>query len=245
MKKQFITVATVTFISFASMAQFKQQPVQGMPQTAGGQMPGMSEKQMKAMKPKVGIKVGYNYAKLAGSSMQSFNPKGHSGFMVSGFYATGQTGVGYRSELIFSRQGFSYDDNGKMQNIGQDYIFMPHLTTFSIGRFVQLQAGMQVGYLISATKTSDQKSTTGTDDQVNVTDYMNRIDYGATGGIEVYPFAGIIIGGRYNMSLGNMYKQDYTAPTTGNIPMPSPFPFNPSDVKTKNAVIQIFVGYKF
>jgi hypothetical protein len=242
MKKYFIALAAMTLFSFAAMSQFKQQATPAMPNT-----PGLSEKQMKNMKPKIGIKVGYNYARLAGTSMQSFSPGSHNGFMISGFYAPGQgSGVGYRTELIFSRQGFSFDENGQMQNIGQDYIYMPHLTTFSIGRFVQLQAGMQVGYLISATKTPDQKSSSGSEQETNVTDYMNRIDYGAAGGLEVYPVAGLIIGARYNMSLGNVYKQDYTAPTTGGIPtMPSPFPFNPSDVKSKNAVIQVFIGYKF
>jgi hypothetical protein len=78
---------------------------------------------------------------------------------------------------------------------------------------------------------------------------MNRIDYGAAVGIEVYPFKGLLVGGRYNISMGSLYKQyqNMATPSTTPVPMPVPFPLpvNPSDFKGKNAVIQFFVGYRF
>ena len=40
-----------------------------------------------------------------------------------------------------------------------------------------------------------------------VMDYYNRIDYGLAGGIEINPVKGLIIGGRYNLSLGKVYKE--------------------------------------
>jgi hypothetical protein len=38
-----------------------------------------------------------------------------------------------------------------------------------------------------------------------------------------------------------MYKRQQQAPTG----IPYPLPFNPNEVKGKNAVINIFLGYKF
>ena len=43
---------------------------------------------------------------------------------------------------------------------------------------------------------------------------------------------------KYNISFGNMYKTSVAQ----NSPYPLPFP---SDIKSKNAVVQFFIGYKF
>jgi hypothetical protein len=200
----------------------------------------ITEKETKKVRPKIGIKAGYNFAKLTGSKPE-FKRGNHSGFMVSGFYATPSKGLGYRTELIFSKQGFSFDHAGKRQAVAQDYLYMPHLTTFTIAKKVQLQAGGQIGYLLNA-KTDSDAAQSKEDEMVK---YMNRIDYGAAAGVEIYPFKGLIVGARYNVSVGSMYKK-YTEETTGSpAPMPLPLPFNPVDFKGKNAVVQFFIGYQF
>jgi hypothetical protein len=200
----------------------------------------MINKEVKKMKPKYGLKVGYNIAKLSGST-PDFSPQSRNGFNVSAFYAPASKGLGYRTELVFSRQGFAFDGNGKTQSVRQDYIYMPHLTTFTIARVVQLQAGGQIGYLLSAANESSSKTTQGE----QMMQFMNRIDYGAALGLEVYPFKGLIVGGRYNISLGNPYKNTSGSSSVGTTPMPFPLPVNPADFKGKNAVMQFFAGYRF
>jgi hypothetical protein len=197
-------------------------------------------KEMKKMKPKYGLKLGYNIAKLSGST-PNFSPQSSNGFNVSAFYAPASKGLGYRTELVFSRQGFSFDDNGNVQDVRQDYIYMPHLTTFTIAKVVQLQAGGQIGYLLNAKNESSTKTTQN--DQMM--QFMNRFDYGAALGLEVYPFKGLIVGGRYNISLGNPYKNASSSSSGGTMPMPFPLPVNPADFKGKNAVMQFFAGYRF
>jgi hypothetical protein len=200
----------------------------------------ITENETKKVRPKIGIKAGYNFTKLIGSTPE-FRPNNQSGFMVSGFYATPSKGLGYRTELVFSRQGFSFDHNGNRQAVAQDYVYMPQLTTFTIAKKVQLQAGGQIGYLLNAKADSDVDQSK----EEEIVKYMNRIDYGAAAGVEIYPFKGLILGARYNVSLGNMYKK-YTEETTGSpTPMPLPLPFNPADFKGKNAVVQFFLGYQF
>ena len=188
-------------------------------------------------RPKFGLKGGYNIARVKGST-PSFSPDNQNGFMVAAFYAPATKGVGYRSEVVFSRQGFSFDESGKMQEVTQDYIYLPNFTTFTIAKKVQLQAGAQIGYLLNAEK----KSSSGTED--DVMEYMNRFDYGFAGGIEVYPFKGLLVGARYNVSLGSVYKQ-YENAGTNPMPIGYPFPFTPNDIKGKNAVVQFFAGYRF
>jgi len=241
--KRIILIVCVVSLTALSKAS-------GQTTTSAPAMPSnfdeMAKKAAKEMKRKVGIKVGYNFAKLVGNQ-PNFSPKNQNGFMVAGFYAPPAKGIGYRTELVFSRQGFSFDESGKMQNVSQDYIYMPHFTTYTIAKKVQLQAGAQIGYLLNAKKTPETKSSAnGSTQEQQITDYMNRIDYGAAAGVEIYPFKGLIIGGRYNVSLGNIYKQYQTGASTPTpMPVPYPLPVNPNDFKGKNAVVQFFVGYTF
>ena len=109
-------------------------------QTSQPSVPAISQKEMKEMKPKIGIKAGYNFSKITGST-PNFSPKSNNGFMVAGFFAPQSKGIGYRTELAFSRQGFSFDQSGKMQDVSQDYIYMPHLTTFTIAKKFNYRPG--------------------------------------------------------------------------------------------------------
>lgn len=195
-------------------------------------------KEIADRKPKFGIKAGYNVAKITGSATH-FSPDTKNGFMVAAFYSPGaKSGLGYRTELVFTRQGFGFDENGMQTNVTSDYIYMPHFTTFGIGKFFQIHVGGQLGYLLKSSKES--KSETKTED---ITSFANRLDYGAAGGVEIYPIKHLIIGGRYNVSFGNAYKRM----TSSNLTTPSPFPlpFNPDEVKGKNAVMNFYVGFRF
>lgn len=185
-------------------------------------------------KTQLGIKAGYNWSYLTGSE-DGFKPGNQTGFMAAVFLSptTKKTGLGYRTELVFSRQGYSFDNGGKNTDVLNDYIYMPQLTTFTIGNVVQLQAGAQIGYLLKSREQSARKDTT-------ITGLMNRFDYGFVGGLEVYPFKGLIVGGRYNLGLGKLHKQYETAASN-----PYPLPFNPETANYKNSLFQLFVGYRF
>jgi len=192
---------------------------------------------MNQYKTKLGLKAGYNIAFISGVKNTNFDPNHKEGFMVAGFFGMGGgTGMGYRTELVFSRQGFSYDSMNNKINIKQDYIYLPQLTTFNIGKFFSLQAGGQIGFLLNAKKGEDSSGATQTD----MMSYYNKIDYGVAGGFEIYPFKGLILGSRINYSLGPMYKRTPPADQP-----PFPLPFNPNEVKGKNAVVNVFLGYRF
>lgn len=141
--------------------------------------------------------------------------------------------MGYRSEIVFSRQGYSFDD-AKNTSVLNDYVYLPQLTTYNIGKAVQLQLGAQIGFLLNS-KMSGAKDS-------SVTGLMNRIDYGFAGGLEIRPFKGLMIGGRYNLGLGKLYKK-YEQPAT--TPMPFPLPFDPDKTNLKNGLIQLYLGYEF
>src|SRR3954464_1358360 len=84
------------------------------------------KKAMSDFRPHFGIKGGYNIAKAIGSS-PTFQPDYKNGFMVGAFFSPkSKGGLGYRTELVFSRQGFTFDQNNKLQRVSSDYIYMPH-----------------------------------------------------------------------------------------------------------------------
>ena len=181
--------------------------------------------------PRFGVKAGYNWSYITGSS-QGFNKDNKSGFMAGGFYSSPSRGLGFRSELIFSRQGYTFDNGGSNTEVLHDYIYLPQLTTFSLGKKLQLQAGAQIGFLLNAKKNEGSKDS-------SIIDLMNRIDYGFAAGVEVFLIKGLMLGGRYNLGLGKLYKQDYTSPN------PYPLPFNPATTDFKNGLVQFYAGYRF
>jgi hypothetical protein len=188
-------------------------------------------------KPRFGLKAGYNISYANGSN-SGFTPGNNNGFMIAGFFgSTGKSVIGYRSEIVFSRQGYTYDDAGKNTYVTNDYIYLPQFTTINITKYLQLQAGMQIGYLLNS-KTSNADK--GSDS--SLLSFMNRIDYGFAAGIEIYPFKGFILGARYNLGLGKMYKQ-YDVSTTD--PPPFPLPFDPATIDLKSGSLQFFIGYRF
>jgi len=189
------------------------------------------KKQKDEYKPKFGIKAGYNWSYVTASS-SGISKDGRSGFMAAVFYSPATKGFGYRTELVFSRQGYSFDEGGKNTDVMNDYIYMPHLTTFTIGKVVQIQAGGQVGFLLNSKLGGKDSS---------ITNLMNRFDFGIATGIEVYPVKGLIVGGRYNIGLGKLTKQYEMSANKSSYPLP----FDPNKVDLKNGLLQLFVGYRF
>jgi hypothetical protein len=182
----------------------------------------------------IGLKGGINFANV--TKVSSINNSNNTGFAVGLFLAPKSKGLmGYRSELVFSRQGYNFETNTNTGNVNLDYIMLPQLTTINITKFFQIQLGGQVAFLINS---KSSESSTSTTDYGKLMDYYNRFDYGVAGGLEIHPFKGLLLGGRYNLSLGNMYKKLATA-TPGSVPSFIP------DVNVKNNVVNIYIGWHF
>ena len=94
----------------------------------------VSAQSSKESKSKIGIKAGYNFSNVIGSQ-SSFDPKHNNGYMVAvAFGSSNKNGFGYKSELVYSKQGYSFDDGGKNTDVMNDYLYMPHLMTYTIAK---------------------------------------------------------------------------------------------------------------
>ena len=65
-------------------------------------------------------------------------------------------------------------------------------------------------------------------------DYYNRFDYGFGAGVEIHPYKGLLVGAKYNLSLGKIYKDAQS----GQMP-------SFSSIDAKNNLVQVFAGWRF
>lgn len=181
----------------------------------------------------IGLKAGLNFANVTSAS--SINAGSRSGYVVGVFIGTPPMGLlGFRTELLFSRQGYDFSANMTTGSVKLDYILLPSMMVINLGGIAQIQAGAQVAYLLRG---NVEGASTGDPAADKILDLFNRFDYGLAGGVEITPFKGFLIGARLNISLGNLYKD----PSTFSGGTPSFFP----SVNAKNNVVQLYTGYQF
>jgi len=178
----------------------------------------------------VGIKAGYNYAKVSKAADIGSNSK--SGFHVGVFLApVSKKILSSRTEIIFSRQGYNYKTSSSAGEVNLDYIQTGQLMSINLTKYFSLMFGAQTAYLISAQVDSMNNESNG---ENKLMELFNRIDYGYAVGAEIHPVMGLIIGVRYNVSLAKMYKdiQSFQRPS-----------FTSEDAR--NNVVQLSVGWRF
>jgi hypothetical protein len=187
----------------------------------------------------VGLKGGLNFANVTNAS--SINGSSRSGFLFGFFISPQSKGVlNSRHEIIYSRQGYNFESSANTGNVNLDYILLPQLMSINITKYFSLQLGAQMAFLINAKADSSTSSgSSGSNPYGKIMDYYNKFDYGFAGGVEIHPFMGLLIGARYNISLGNLYKDPSSFSSSGTQPSFIP------DVNAKNNVVQIFAGWIF
>jgi hypothetical protein len=182
----------------------------------------------------IGIKGGLNFANV--TNAKSINGSNKTGFVVGAFLAPpSKSIISSRTELLFSRQGYDFKTGTNTGTVNLSYLILPQLMGINITKYVQLQIGGQMAYLLNA-KADSTAASTGNPQVDKIMDLYNRFDFGAAGGIEIYPIKNLLIGARLNISFGKLYKEPDQTQTQPN--------FFPS-VDAKNNVVQIFLGVRF
>jgi hypothetical protein len=189
----------------------------------------------------LGIKAGLNFANVSDAS--SINSMNQTGFHVGAFLAPSSKSIlCSRTELLYSRQGYNYSTGTNSGNVNLDYVLFAQMLAINITKYVQIQLGGHLAYMLNAKADSSHQYNTGNAQANAILGYYNRLDYGYGVGVEVHPFMGILVGARYNVSLSKLYKQSFNY--NPNNPPPSYIP-NSNSVDLKNNVVQLFVGYRF
>ncbi|MBS1598253.1 MAG: PorT family protein [Bacteroidetes bacterium] len=184
-----------------------------------------------------GIKAGLNFANV--TNLSSINGSSETGFHAGVFFGSFNKGIiGSRTELMYSQQGYGYSSDTSKGTVKLSYIQLAQFFAINASKYVQIQIGFQTGYLLTANVKSSMS--TGNAQADKILDFYNRFDYGISGGFEIHPFEGLLIGSRYTYSFSNLYKNiDYSNISNNPSYVPS------VNVDFKNNVVQIFVGYRF
>jgi|SRR5579859_5385052 len=186
----------------------------------------------------IGFKAGLNFANVTSAS--DINTSSHTGFNAGIFFSPPGRILGSYTELAFSQQGFNYSTGQNNSTLKLDYLALAQLMAINITKYVQIQFGFRTAYLLNAKTDSSAHQTSTDSTQINsLLSYFNRIDYGFTGGLEIHPVLGLIIGARYNLSLNGVYKNAFSSFGGGTSGSGS------TSINPKNNVIQIYTGWRF
>ena len=177
----------------------------------------------------IGLKAGLNFANV--SNTAGFTNSSRTGYLVGGYFSPrAKKLLGFRSELILSRQGYDYKTGTNTGNVNLDYLLLPQLIVLNFTKHFQVQVGGQAAFLLNAKVDSTNGNNSG-----SLFNYFKRFDYGIAGGAEIFPFMGLFFGARINVSLNQVNKQP---PLGGNWPN-----FIPR-LDAKNNVVQLYAGWR-
>jgi hypothetical protein len=179
-----------------------------------------------------GFKAGLNFANVSKAS--SINNSSRTGFHAGILMGSSKGVIGFRTELLFSRQGYDYKTGTNTGTVNLDYIMMPQSMSINITKYFSLMFGAQAAFLLNAKVDSASGSGTGNGMTDKIMDLYNRFDYGFGAGVEIHPIGGLLIGAKMNISLGKLYKEA----ASGQMP-------SFSSVDIKNNLFQIFTGWRF
>lgn len=166
-----------------------------------------------AQKINFGIKGGLNFANINGDNTSKFETVAAFNFGLMSEIPISQK-FSFQPEIMFSGQGYSFEgSNGNI--VALNYLNVPLMGKYYVVKGLSLEAGPQLGFLLSAKNES-----------TNVKDSFKTFDFGVNFGLGYKLNSGLNFGARYNLGLTNINDLD-------------------NSVKNKNGVIQVSIGYFF
>jgi hypothetical protein len=147
----------------------------------------------------IGIKGGVNVYNVHNDNNIKYDPRiGFNFGFLGHIHLNNQFAI--QPEIVYSAQGAMQNVDNGTNKLNLDYINVPVLLQYMFDNGLRLQAGPQVGFLVSA------KSKTG-NNSLDVKNDMNPIDLALSFGASyVFPATGLGIDARYNLGLSNINK---------------------------------------
>lgn len=179
-----------------------------------------------------GAKAGLNIANLSGDMEE--DTKSLMGLHVGAFAEIQFTErFSFQPELLYSMQGAKMEESAVGMSMEAkyklSYINVPLMVKFYAAESFFIEAGPQVGFLMSA-KTEWEASGGGLNESgdEDIKDELKSIDFGLNIGIGYNFTENLSVGARYNLGLSNIADVE-----------------DGDDYKINNRVIQVSVGYRF
>ncbi|MEH6535231.1 MAG: porin family protein [Psychroserpens sp.] len=162
-----------------------------------------------------GIKGGVNFATLTGDagdldSRTAFHIGVITEIKISEKFS-------FQPELLYSSQGAK--DSKFDEELKTNYLYLPLMLKYYIADGVSIQAGPQIGLLLSANSEFDGE-------EEDIKEFLNDLDFGLNFGIGYAMNNGLNFELRYNIGISNVDDES-------------------DDFEVRNGVFQLSVGYFF
>jgi hypothetical protein len=188
-----------------------------------------------SMTPKIGIKGGVNFSNFFIDDVDDNNAK--AGLNLGLFAKLPVSkGVSIQPELLYSSKGakVSYTNPllGGEYRFNMNYLELPVLAVFNLGKNFNIHAGGYAAYLTSANVKAEDNGSSN-EELVNFDEkQFNRFDYGLVGGLG-FDIKNVSIGARYNYGLNQIGEKDQSVLSREVLR------------NAKNNNISLYVGYGF
>lgn len=187
-----------------------------------------------SLQPKFGVKGGINLSNLYVDDVDDENMK--VGINVGVFAKFPLTkGFSIQPELLYNSKGAKLKYNNAVLGQGEyrynlNYVDLPVLAVFNVGKNFNIHAGPYVSLLTSANIKRLDTETGDVDHIADLnTDDFNRFDYGLAGGVGL-DIQNFTIGARYNYGLHEIGKDGIAGQATKN---------------SKNSAFTFYIGLGF
>jgi len=180
---------------------------------------------MNAQDINFGAKAGVNFASITGDDTSDLDMRTSLHVGVVAEIVISEK-FSFQPELLYSAQGAKFKVTGYEETYKVDYLNLPLMAKFYVAEGFSLEAGPQIGFLLSAKVEGEED---GTSISFDMKDYVKGIDFGVNLGFGYKLESGLNFGARYNLGFSDLNDSEELFGTG----------------KKKNSVIQAYVGFFF
>jgi hypothetical protein len=189
------------------------------------------------MKRPFGVMAGVSMMQLPRLKTADMSINNRTGYFAGGFFEPFKVSRwGFRSELLFSRQGYDYANRQQTGAVRLSYLLLHQFASVRVAPFLDLYGGGQIAILLDGGVDSSASPSSVPATPGNLNDYFNRLNYGFAAGFGIHLPKGFSVGGRYNIFFDLLKSR----PGSG---YPDYVPDYSSNLK--NGMWQFYAGYRF
>ncbi len=171
-----------------------------------------------AQQVNLGVKGGLNFYNISNDNSSKYDMKTGIHLGLLGHIHLDKS-IAVQPELVYSSQGAKYTSDGTDYKLKLGYINLPVMLQYMFNNGFRLEAGPQLGFLVSAKSEANNNS-------IDVKDNLKTVDFAVgLGAGYIKPSTGLGIGLRYNAGLSNINEN--------------------SSVKSTNSGFQLSLFYQF
>src|SRR5690606_12537451 len=159
-----------------------------------------------------GVKAGLNLADFGADAKDAFDSKSRIGFHVGGYLTFNLSdAISIQPEVLYNSVGAKAEGDGEDISYVVDYISIPVMLQYNVNENFNIQAGPQLGLLLSAKAKADGNSV-----DLKDFDVFTGTDFGVNLGVGAN-FGKLNATARYCLGMANVFQDSGDEKGTNNV----------------------------